>query len=136
LVVIVLWKVGLATLASLIVFSEKKMTRPRAKYHLLAKILAQNLIAHKQERDEEIDFPVDLGYQDPDLADWTEISDPSLRAIWLFADDFFDAVSHGFETLTNGWSIERGLEEMESLIENLQKGEELENQEILQYAEN
>ena len=95
------------------------MTSLEVKRQLFTRILKTNLAAYKQGLWKKIEFPDDLGKQDPDMANWVRISDISLRAAWLFADDFFDAVFHGFDNLHNGWSIERDLSEIKYIIERV-----------------
>jgi hypothetical protein len=78
-------------------------------------------------------FANDLAKLDPDLYDPSNVQDRSLNAIWNFADSFFDAKSHEFPTM-EGIAWDEAFKLLQSSIEQLQKGEALENPLILSFA--
>jgi hypothetical protein len=100
------------------------------KRRIFAKILDKNLRAYARGEPDEIEFPVDLAYEDDELGDWITISDPNLRSAWIIADEFFDAIVHDFDKLSSGQSIQKGLEDLNYITHRFMQGKDIDRENL------
>lgn len=103
------------------------------KRQIFAEVLAADLKTYTTGNIDDIGFPANLAERDPSLSDWKQISDESLQAAWLFVDEFFDAVLHDFDSLDNGWTLEKCFDETAYILEQFSNGRDLEKAELFRF---